>query len=149
GALLGRVRWLPAGVRSQGGDRRDPGAAHDGLWRGRRRSAVPAGSPVCDRTPGDRTGERRAASAPRDPCPMTVGGRGGVRTISSDDLVALGLPPARPVAELVVSLPRHEVQGDRSVNEGDVVYRATAAGPGSLFLCVPGSARDGHDFAAE
>ena len=80
---------------------------------------------------------------------MTVGGRGGVRTISSDDLVALGLPPARPVAELVVSLPRHEVQGDRSVNVVDVVYRSQDAVPGSLFFCVPGSGRDGHDFAAE
>jgi UDP-N-acetylmuramoyl-L-alanyl-D-glutamate--2,6-diaminopimelate ligase len=80
---------------------------------------------------------------------MIVGGRGGVRTISSDDLVALGLPPARPVADLVVSLPRHEVQGDRSVNVVDVVYRSQDAVPGSLFFCVPGSGRDGHDFAAE
>ncbi len=80
---------------------------------------------------------------------MTVAGRGGVRTISSDDLVALGLPPARPLADLVASLPRHEVQGDRSVNVVDVVYRSQDAVPGSLFFCVPGSGRDGHDFAAE
>jgi UDP-N-acetylmuramoyl-L-alanyl-D-glutamate--2,6-diaminopimelate ligase len=64
-------------------------------------------------------------------------------------LVALGLPPARPLADLVVSLPRHEVQGDRSVNVVDVVYRSQDAVPGSLFFCVPGSGRDGHDFAAE
>jgi len=80
---------------------------------------------------------------------MTVAGRGGVRTISSDDLVALGLPPARPLADLVVSIPRHEVQGDRSVDVVDVVYRSQDAVPGSLFFCVPGSGRDGHDFASE
>jgi UDP-N-acetylmuramoyl-L-alanyl-D-glutamate--2,6-diaminopimelate ligase len=80
---------------------------------------------------------------------MTVAGRGGVRTISSDNLVALGLPPARPLADLVVSIPRHEVQGDRSVDVVDVVYRSQDAVPGSLFFCVPGSGRDGHDFASE
>jgi len=80
---------------------------------------------------------------------MTVAGRGGVRTISSDDVVALGLPPARPLADLVVSIPRHEVQGDRSVNVVDVVYRSQDAVPGCLFFCVPGSGRDGHDFASE
>ena len=80
---------------------------------------------------------------------MTVAGRGGVRTISSDDLVALGLPPARPLADLVVSLPRHEVHGDRSVDVADVVYRSQDAVPGSLFFCVPGSGHDGHDFAEE
>jgi UDP-N-acetylmuramoyl-L-alanyl-D-glutamate--2,6-diaminopimelate ligase len=80
---------------------------------------------------------------------MTVAGRGGVRTISSDDLVALGLPPARPLADLVVSIPRHEVQGGRSVDVVDVVYRSRDAVPGSLFFCVPGSRRDGHDFASE
>jgi len=31
----------------------------------------------------------------------------------------------------------------------DVVYRSQDAVPGSLFFCVPGSGRDGHDFAAE
>jgi UDP-N-acetylmuramoyl-L-alanyl-D-glutamate--2,6-diaminopimelate ligase len=64
-------------------------------------------------------------------------------------LVALGLPPARPLADLVVSIPRHEVQGDRSVDVVDVVYRSQDAVPGSLFFCVPGSGRDGHDFASE
>jgi UDP-N-acetylmuramoyl-L-alanyl-D-glutamate--2,6-diaminopimelate ligase len=80
---------------------------------------------------------------------MTVGGRGRVRTISSDDLVALGLPPTRPLADLVVSLPRHEVRGDRSVDVADVEYRSQDAVPGSLFFCVPGSGYDGHDFAGE
>jgi UDP-N-acetylmuramoyl-L-alanyl-D-glutamate--2,6-diaminopimelate ligase len=80
---------------------------------------------------------------------MTVGGREGVRTISSGHLVALGLPPARPLADLLVSLPRHEVHGDRSVNLADVVYRSQDAAPGSLFFCVPGSGRDGHDFAGD
>jgi UDP-N-acetylmuramoyl-L-alanyl-D-glutamate--2,6-diaminopimelate ligase len=80
---------------------------------------------------------------------MTVGGRGRVRTISSDDLVALGLSPTRPLADLVVSLPRHEVRGDRSVDVVDVEYRSQDAVPESLFFCVPGSGHDGHDFAGE
>ena len=80
---------------------------------------------------------------------MTVAGRGEVRTISSDDLVALGLPPARPLADLIVSQRRHEVRGDRSVDVVDVVYRSQDAVPGSLFFCVPGSGHDGHDFAGE
>jgi len=35
------------------------------------------------------------------------------------------------------------------VNVVDVVYRSQDAVAGSLFFCVPGSGRDGHDFAAE
>jgi len=31
----------------------------------------------------------------------------------------------------------------------DLAYDARAAGPGSLFFCVPGTTSDGHDFAAE
>jgi UDP-N-acetylmuramoyl-L-alanyl-D-glutamate--2,6-diaminopimelate ligase len=80
---------------------------------------------------------------------MTVAGRGEVWTISSDDLVAPGLPPARPLADLVASLQRHEVRGDRSVDVVDVGYRSRDAVPGSLFFCVPGSGHDGHDFAGE
>src|SRR4029453_13258997 len=68
-------------------------------------------------------------------------------TISSDDLVAPGLPPARPLADLVASLQRHEVRGDRSVDVVDVGYRSQDAVPGSLFFCVPGSGPAGHDFA--
>ena len=80
---------------------------------------------------------------------MTVAGRGVVRTISSDDLVAAGLPPVRPLADLVVSVPRHEVRGDSSVNVVDVGYRSQDAVSGSLFFCVRGSSHDGHHFAKE
>jgi len=35
------------------------------------------------------------------------------------------------------------------VEIGDLAYDARAAGPGSLFFCVPGTRADGHDFAAD
>ncbi len=38
--------------------------------------------------------------------------------------------------------------GDVDVEVTGLAYRAEAAGPGSLFFCVPGSRADGHDFAA-
>ena len=31
----------------------------------------------------------------------------------------------------------------------DLAYDARAVRPGSLFVCVPGSRADGHDFAAD
>jgi UDP-N-acetylmuramoyl-L-alanyl-D-glutamate--2,6-diaminopimelate ligase len=35
------------------------------------------------------------------------------------------------------------------VEVSDLAYDARAAGPGSLFFCVPGEQADGHDFAAD
>ena len=46
------------------------------------------------------------------------------------------------------------VEGWRLAGAGDVgitslTYRSDQAGPGSLFFCVPGFVRDGHDFAPD
>lgn len=76
----------------------------------------------------------------------TAWGRRGVRTVSSGDVVALG-PQARPLADLIASLSRREVRGEASVAIAAIGYRSQDAVPGSLFFCVPGSKRDGHDFA--
>jgi UDP-N-acetylmuramoyl-L-alanyl-D-glutamate--2,6-diaminopimelate ligase len=58
-------------------------------------------------------------------------------------------PHAVPLADLLVDLPRAEVRGDPRTPVADVTYRSDRAGPGSLFFCVPGTARDGHAFAAQ
>lgn len=76
----------------------------------------------------------------------TAWGRRGVRTVSSGDVVALG-PQARPLADLIASLSRREVRGEASVAIAAIGYRSQDAVPGGLFFCVPGSRRDGHDFA--
>ncbi|HXF72691.1 MAG TPA: UDP-N-acetylmuramoyl-L-alanyl-D-glutamate--2,6-diaminopimelate ligase [Actinomycetota bacterium] len=55
----------------------------------------------------------------------------------------------RRLDALVLGLPRAEVRGDGSVRVTDVVYRSGDVRPGALFFCVPGTRRDGHDFAAE
>jgi UDP-N-acetylmuramoyl-L-alanyl-D-glutamate--2,6-diaminopimelate ligase len=40
------------------------------------------------------------------------------------------------------------VVGDGSVEIGDLAYDSRKAGPGTLFFCVVGEKRDGHEFAA-
>lgn len=63
----------------------------------------------------------------------------------------------RPLADVVAGLrggPRPELvlaPGATSANEvlvTDVTLDSRAVGPGSLFCCIPGAQRDGHDFAA-
>jgi len=58
-------------------------------------------------------------------------------------------PSGRPLGELVADLPRAAIRGDRSVPVRALCYRSDEAGTGSLFFCVPGTRRDGHDFAAD
>jgi UDP-N-acetylmuramoyl-L-alanyl-D-glutamate--2,6-diaminopimelate ligase len=41
------------------------------------------------------------------------------------------------------------VVGDSAVEIGDLAYDSRKAGPGTLFFCVPGEKRDGHDFAEQ
>ncbi|MEX2421801.1 MAG: UDP-N-acetylmuramoyl-L-alanyl-D-glutamate--2,6-diaminopimelate ligase, partial [Actinomycetota bacterium] len=58
-------------------------------------------------------------------------------------------PPAGTLGDLVSGIPDAEIRGDAGVSISSVAYRSTEASPGSLFFCVPGSSRDGHDFAPE
>jgi UDP-N-acetylmuramoyl-L-alanyl-D-glutamate--2,6-diaminopimelate ligase len=53
----------------------------------------------------------------------------------------------RPLADLLSGLPRREVRGDASVRVRGLCYRSDEARAGSMFFCIPGSRRDGHDFA--
>ena len=42
-----------------------------------------------------------------------------------------------------------EVRGDTSVEISDLAYDSRHVGPGTLFFCVTGLSRDGHEFAGE
>jgi UDP-N-acetylmuramoyl-L-alanyl-D-glutamate--2,6-diaminopimelate ligase len=56
---------------------------------------------------------------------------------------------ARPLSDLLVGLSEKEVRGDPAVPVTAVAYRSADVGRGTLFFCVPGTRRDGHEFAAE
>src|SRR5919197_1259774 len=50
---------------------------------------------------------------------------------------------------VIAALAPADVLRRAPVEIGDLAYDARAAGPGSLFFCVPGSRADGHEFAAD
>src|SRR5512132_4638195 len=50
---------------------------------------------------------------------------------------------------VIAALAPADVLRRAPVEIGDLAYDARAAGPGSLYFCVPGSRADGHDFAPE
>jgi UDP-N-acetylmuramoyl-L-alanyl-D-glutamate--2,6-diaminopimelate ligase len=53
------------------------------------------------------------------------------------------------LAELVAVADGARILGDSSVEIGDLAYDSRKAGPGTLFFCVVGEKRDGHEFAAQ
>ena len=53
------------------------------------------------------------------------------------------------IERVIAALAPVDVLGRAPVEIADLAYDARAAGPGSLFFCVPGTRSDGHDFAAE
>ncbi len=53
------------------------------------------------------------------------------------------------IDQLIAALAPSDVLGRASVEIADLAYDARAAGPGSLFFCVPGTHADGHEFAAD
>jgi UDP-N-acetylmuramoyl-L-alanyl-D-glutamate--2,6-diaminopimelate ligase len=67
-------------------------------------------------------------------------------TVSSGPLHPHG---PRPLTELVVAFPQHEVRGDASIPVSDIVVRSSDVVPGALFACIPGARTDGHAFAAD
>jgi UDP-N-acetylmuramoyl-L-alanyl-D-glutamate--2,6-diaminopimelate ligase len=50
---------------------------------------------------------------------------------------------------LSAAVPGSELRGDGSVEIADLAYDSRRAGPGTLFVCVPGGSADGHDFASQ
>src|SRR5919204_5706521 len=53
------------------------------------------------------------------------------------------------IERVIAALAPVDVLGRAPVEIADLAYDARAAGPGSLYFCVPGSRADGHDFAPE
>ena len=57
--------------------------------------------------------------------------------------------PSRTLADVIADLPEVELRGPSDVRIAGLCYRSSEAMDDSLFFCVPGSNRDGHDFAAD
>jgi UDP-N-acetylmuramoyl-L-alanyl-D-glutamate--2,6-diaminopimelate ligase len=53
------------------------------------------------------------------------------------------------LAELAAVAEGARVLGDESVKVTNLVYDSRKAGPGTLFFCVVGEKRDGHEFAGQ
>jgi UDP-N-acetylmuramoyl-L-alanyl-D-glutamate--2,6-diaminopimelate ligase len=53
------------------------------------------------------------------------------------------------IDQLIAALAPSDVLGQVPVEIADLAYDAHAAGPGSLFFCVPGTRADGHEFAGD
>jgi UDP-N-acetylmuramoyl-L-alanyl-D-glutamate--2,6-diaminopimelate ligase len=53
------------------------------------------------------------------------------------------------IERVIAALAPADVLGRAPVEIADLAFDARAAGPGSLYFCVPGSRADGHDFAPE
>jgi UDP-N-acetylmuramoyl-L-alanyl-D-glutamate--2,6-diaminopimelate ligase len=53
------------------------------------------------------------------------------------------------LADLAAVADRARVVGDGTVEIADLAYDSRKAGPGTLFFCVVGESRDGHEFAAQ
>jgi UDP-N-acetylmuramoyl-L-alanyl-D-glutamate--2,6-diaminopimelate ligase len=51
------------------------------------------------------------------------------------------------IERVIAALAPVDVLGRAPVEIADLAYDARAAGPGSLYFCVPGNRADGHDFA--
>jgi UDP-N-acetylmuramoyl-L-alanyl-D-glutamate--2,6-diaminopimelate ligase len=51
--------------------------------------------------------------------------------------------------ELAAEVEGARIVGDASVAVADLAYDSRKARPGTLFFCVPGEKRDGHEFAAQ
>ena len=53
------------------------------------------------------------------------------------------------IDQLIAALAPSDVLGRAPVEIADLAYDARDAAPGSLFICVPGTRADGHEFAAD
>ncbi len=51
--------------------------------------------------------------------------------------------------EIAAALRDARIVGDPGVEVGDLAYDSRKVGPGTLFFCVVGEKRDGHEFAGE
>src|SRR5919204_6941624 len=52
------------------------------------------------------------------------------------------------LSELIAVTEVEALRGDAGAEITDLAYDSTRVGEGTLFFCVPGQTRDGHDFGA-
>jgi UDP-N-acetylmuramoyl-L-alanyl-D-glutamate--2,6-diaminopimelate ligase len=76
-------------------------------------------------------------------------GRPGARDQAIGSLAVAPPPLPARLSDLLASVPEAVIRGDGSTPVEAICYRSDEATAGSLFLCVPGSRLDGHDFAAD
>ncbi|MGH2525954.1 MAG: Mur ligase family protein, partial [Actinomycetota bacterium] len=57
-------------------------------------------------------------------------------------------PATARLSDVLADVEAIEVRGDAGVPVTSLCYRSNEASAGSLFFCVPGEQRDGHEFAA-
>ena len=53
------------------------------------------------------------------------------------------------LSDLIAGLDVRELRGEVGVEVEALAYDSSEARPGTLFFCVPGQTRDGHDFAPQ
>ena len=53
------------------------------------------------------------------------------------------------LSQLMENVPCTVVQGSTDIEIEDIIYDSRKAGPGKLFVCIVGTQRDSHDFAAD
>jgi UDP-N-acetylmuramoyl-L-alanyl-D-glutamate--2,6-diaminopimelate ligase len=53
------------------------------------------------------------------------------------------------LSELIAEIEVEALSGDTSVEIADLAYDSERVQPGTLFFCVPGQTRDGHDFGPD
>src|ERR1700742_683389 len=66
-----------------------------------------------------------------------------------DGLPRIGVMKLGNLVTAVSLAERAEVVGGADVDVANLAYDSRKAGPGTLFFCVVGEKRDGHDFAAQ
>jgi UDP-N-acetylmuramoyl-L-alanyl-D-glutamate--2,6-diaminopimelate ligase len=76
-----------------------------------------------------------------------LGSEGADQTVGS--VAVAPAPSSRRLSDLVAGVPGVAIRGDARTRVESICYRSDEATEASLFCCVPGTRRDGHEFAAE
>jgi UDP-N-acetylmuramoyl-L-alanyl-D-glutamate--2,6-diaminopimelate ligase len=81
--------------------------------------------------------------------PATNGDRPGAPDQAIGSVAVAPAPAPTRLSDLVAGVPEALIRGDDRTVVESIGYRSDEASAGSLFFCVPGAHRDGHQFAAE
>src|SRR5262245_53722890 len=81
--------------------------------------------------------------------PECTQNRGRTAPQAPKDAGAMSETPLIALETLAAAVGAAETRNPAQVAVADLAYDARAVVPGSLFVCVPGSRADGHDFAPD